>query len=60
MKTNTLFQTNKLKDFKVNLAYEEWLREFISPPCDNELNCMENDLKISRANNSSYNPILGA
>lgn len=58
MKTNTLFQTNKLKDFKVNLAYEEWLREFIRQPNNDELNQMEND--FNSINNISYNPIIGA
>lgn len=58
MKMNTLFQNNKAKIFMHNLAYEEWLREFISPPSDNELNQMESDL--NSANNSSYNPIMSA
>jgi hypothetical protein len=58
MKTNTLFQTNKLKDFKVNLAYEEWLREFIRQPNNKELNQMENN--FNSVNNISYNPIQGA
>ena len=41
-----------------NLAYEEWLREFIRQPNNEELNQMEKDL--NSANNISYNPIMSA
>ncbi len=58
MKMNTLFQSNKAKIFMHNLAYEEWLREFIKQPNNEELNQMENDL--NSANNISYNPIMSA
>jgi hypothetical protein len=58
MKRNISFINNKAKYFKINVAYEQWLREFVRQPNNGELESMEEDL-IS-ANNSFYNPIIGA
>ena len=44
------------KLFKRDLTYELWLKNFIKPLSNNELNQMEKD----SINNSSYNPIQGA
>ena len=40
-----------------NLAYEEWLREFIRQPNNDELNQMEKEFRV---NNINYNPLKGA
>jgi hypothetical protein len=58
MKRNISFINNKVKDFKINVAYEQWLREFVRQPNNSELESMEEDL-IS-ANNGSYNPLMEA
>ncbi len=55
MKINNIIQTN----FKINVAYEQWLSNFVSAPNINELNQMEKDLN-SIANNPNYHPIQGA
>ena len=54
-------QTNKIQEnaFKLDLAYEEWLREFMNAPNENELNQMESNLKIP-LNNSHFEPLKGA
>lgn len=56
MKSNTLLQNQKANHFKINLEYEEWLRDFIKNPNNKEIKAMGKD----SINNLSYNPIQGA
>lgn len=59
MKVKNLISTLKEKAFKMDLAYEEWLRDFINAPNENELDQMEEELKTS-TNNPNYQPSKGA
>ena len=50
----------KQSNFKIDLAYQEWLKEFVSKPSEHELNQMEKDLRFTLANNINYQPLQGA
>lgn len=56
MKVKNLISTLKEKAFKMDLAYEEWLRDFINAPNEKELDKMEEDFKTS-TNNPNYQPV---
>lgn len=58
MKRNISLINNKAKYFKISIAYEQWLKEFVRQPNNGELESMEEDL-IS-ANNGSYTPLMEA
>lgn len=58
MKVKNLISKLNHKNMKMNLAYEEWLNQFLKEPSELELNQMENDLISS--NNPDYNPLKGA
>ena len=46
----------KDKTFKIDLTYEKWLKDFVKPLTNNELNQM----KKESANNPNYQPLQGA
>lgn len=49
------------KPFKRDLTYEVWLKNFIKPLSNSELNQMEKDFNnFASVNNSSFQPLQGA
>ena len=61
MKVNALKIINNTRKFKINPAYEAWLREFITNPNNDELNQMEKELtNFPSVNNLNYQPLKGA
>ncbi len=51
----------KNSNFKRNSDYENWLKEFLKPLSNDELNQMEKELSnFNSANNSNFQPLKGA
>ena len=49
------------KLFKIDLAYEDWLKNFIKPLDSNELNQMEKEFSnFISANNTNFHLLKGA
>jgi len=46
MKMNNYQTTQQFKEFEQNLSYEEWLRDNLAEPTNNDLNRMEREQKV--------------
>jgi hypothetical protein len=46
MKMNNCQTTQQAKEFEQNLFYEEWLRDNLAEPTNNDLNRMEREQKV--------------
>lgn len=70
MKMNNYQTTQQLKEFEQNLSYEEWLRDNLAEPTNNDLNQMERENKVFiikkpsifpySINTLHYQPLKGA
>jgi len=70
MKMNNYQTTQQAKEFEQNLSYEEWLRDNLAEPTNNDLNRMERENKVFiikkpsifpyPINTSHYQPLKGA
>jgi hypothetical protein len=70
MKMNTFSQKQKEDDFSHNLSYEEWLRDNLGDPTNNDINQMERGYKAFiikkpsvfpfSINTYNYQPLKGA
>lgn len=63
MKQKNALQKHTNKNFKRDLAYEKWLKDFVGVPTSKELDDMEKSLqnkKIKPFNNILYQPLQGA
>lgn len=57
--TTDIFTKNR--NFKINLDYENWLKEFLKPLSNSELKQMEEEfINFSSINNSNFQPQKGA
>lgn len=57
--TTDIFTKNR--NFKRNLDYENWLKEFLKPLSNSELKQMEEEfINFSSINNSNFQPQKGA
>ena len=57
--TKDIFTKNR--NFKRNLDYEDWLKEFLKPLSNDELNQIEKEFtNFSGINNSNFQPLKGA
>ena len=57
--TRDIFTKNR--NFKRNLDYENWLKEFLKPLSNDEINQMEKELlNFPIVNNSNFQPLKGA
>ena len=70
-KVKDLYMRQQEEEFELDLSYQEWLRDNLLEPSDDELNEMEEDfIKSSNRcnhilsdialNNTDYNPAEGA
>jgi hypothetical protein len=46
MKMNNCQTNQQAKEFEQNLSYEEWLRDNLAEPTNNDLNRMEREQKV--------------
>ena len=70
MKMNNYQTTQKEDEFSQNLSYEEWLRDNLGEPTNNDLNKMEREHKVFiikkpsifpyPINTYNYQPLKGA
>jgi dynactin complex subunit len=63
MKLKNALQKHTNKNFKRDLAYEEWLKKFVGVPTSKELDEMKKSFqnrKIKPFNNIYYQPFQGA
>ena len=66
MKINNFTMQQQEKSFEEYLGYEEWLRDNLKAPSEDELNHMEQSIKRSSTlnkhiiNNLHYQPLQGA
>ena len=71
MKVKDLMIQEQQDKFELDLSYQEWLRDNLMEPSENELNEMEEDFNKSSAvsnriithkhlNNINYDPTIGA
>ena len=66
MKMNNFTYIQQEKSFEEYLGYEEWLRDNLKAPSEDELNHMEQSIKGSSTlnkhiiNNLHYQPLQGA
>ena len=70
-KVKEKFTQENIKEFELNLSYQEWLRDNFNQPSEDEINMMEQDCNKSNCinnqiivtkplNNEAYNPLKGA
>jgi len=70
-KVKEKFTQENIKEFELNLSYQEWLRDNFHEPSEDEINMMEQDYNKSNPinnqiivtkplNNKTYNPLKGA
>ena len=70
-KVKEKFTQENIKEFELDLSYQEWLRDNFNQPSEDEINMMEQDCNKSNPinnqiittkplNNETYNPLKGA